>query len=80
MSKPKEEIINDITNQVAGNEYADCYIGTTKEISQSLLDDHKVSKDKGYYIYRGAESDEAAKEIEKHFRDKGMDGRDGGGD
>ena len=80
MAKPKQEIINDITNHFKNNAYKDCYIGITSNVEDRLFGDHNVSKENGHWIYRSASSDTVAREIEQYFLDKGMDGGSGGGD
>ena len=80
MAKSKQEIINDITNHFSSKSNSDCYVGITKEIDARLFGDHNVSKESGFWIYRTASSDTIAREIEKHFLEKRVDGGDGGGD
>ena len=80
MAKSKQEIIDDITNHFKGKAYKDCYVGITSDIDSRLFGDHNVSKDKGHWIYRAASSNSAARDIEQHFLNAGMDGGAGGGD
>lgn len=80
MAESKQEIINSITDHFKGKTYGNCYIGITKDINDRLFNAHGVSKEKGFWIYHTASSDTIAREVEKYFIDKGMDGGDGGGD
>lgn len=80
MVKFKQKIIDDITNHFKDTVYKDCYVGITSDVDSRLFSDHNVSKENGHWIYQSAFSDNAAREIEQHFLDKGMDGGSGGGD
>ena len=80
MAKTKQEIINDIANHFKGIAYQNCYIGITSDVEGRLFGDHKVSKEKGHWIYRTASSSSVAREIERYFLNAGMDGGSGGGD
>jgi hypothetical protein len=80
MVKSKQEIINDITNHFKCKVYKNCYIGITSDVDSRLFGDHNVSEENGYYKYLSASSVSAAREIEQHFLNKGMDGGSGGGD
>jgi hypothetical protein len=79
MAKTKQEIISDIEKHFNGIEYRDCYIGITSDIEERLYKDHNVSKDSGHWIYRTANSNNTAREIEEYFIKNRMDGGGSGG-
>ena len=80
MSQSKLEIIDDIKNHFSGISYKQCYVGITKNVKSRLFGDHNVSKDNGHWIYRIAQNDDIAREVEQYFLNAGMDGGGGGGD
>lgn len=79
MAKTKQEVINDITSHFKGKAYSDCYVGITSDVDSRLFGDHNVSKENGHWIYRTANTDTVAREIEQYFINAGMDGGGGGG-
>lgn len=81
MTKNKEEIIQDIEDHMAkrGGDIDDWYVGVAAKPRERLFDDHSVDEDKGVWIHRRASSDRVARDIEKHFLDKGAEGGTGGG-
>ncbi len=82
MAKSKQEIIKEIADHFKGVAYSKCYVGITADVQKRLFDDHNVprkGKDGGYWIHRSASSNAVAREIEKHFLEKGMGGGGGGG-
>jgi hypothetical protein len=80
MTKSKEGIINDIIYYFKGIVYQSSYIGITSDINKRLFIDHNVSKKSGHWIYRNARSNDIAREVEKYFIDKGMNGGGEGDD
>ena len=82
MAKSKKEIIKDIEGHMAerGGDIDDWYVGIAAKPRERLFDDHSVDEDSGAWIHRRASSDSVAREIEKHFLDKGAQGGAGGGD
>lgn len=80
MAESKEKIIKDIANCFKGIPYKNCYIGITSDPERRLFVEHKVSRESGRYIYRTASSHAVAREIERYFVEKGMQGGTGGGD
>lgn len=81
----KLEIISAITNYVnkswpAGATAKDFYIGIATDAQDRLFNDHKVDEKTDIWIWCPANSDQIARDIEKHFLDLGMDGGPGGGD
>jgi hypothetical protein len=79
MAKSKEQIIDEITEHFKGYAYSNCYVGITEDAKDRLFNEHNVSKENGHWIYRTANSEKIAREIEQHFLDAGMDGGGGGG-
>ena len=82
MAKSKKEIIKDIQGLMTkrGGDMDDWYVGIAAKPRERLFDDHSVDEDKGAWIHRRASSDSVARDIEKHFLDKGARGGRGGGD
>ena len=82
MAKSKKEIIKDIKGYMAkrGGDIDDWYVGIAAKPRERLFDDHSVEEDGGAWIHRRASSESVAREIEKHFLDKGAQGGTGGGD
>lgn len=85
MANSKETIIAAIMDYMNkhcpnGTPYSKLYIGIAKDAKDRLFNGHGVDKDKDPWIYDTASSAAVAREIEKHFLDKGFDGGPGGGD
>ncbi len=83
MTISKQQIINDINNHIRkeGGGYRDWYVGISRDARGRLFNNHNVSEDNGWWIYRTADSSSAAREIESYFVNTlGMDGGTGGGD
>lgn len=59
--------------------YREFYIGITSDINERLFKEHKVDENSSAYIYKCADTEEIARDVEKHFLDKGMKGDIGGG-
>lgn len=77
----KQEIIKDINTYMANSKYySDWYIGIAKNARERLFNDHNVQEKSDLWIYRRANNDTIAREIEKYFLAKGCKGGDGGGD
>lgn len=78
----KEEIITGIRSYFGFSvftDYSNYYVGITNDIKRRLFDEHNVSEQKDYWIYRTADSKSIAQEIEKYFLNLGMQGDTGGG-
>jgi len=75
-----EEITDHLINYCSGGNYSDYYVGITKNVGDRLFSDHRVPIENHCWIWREANNDTEAREVEKHFLDKGMKGGGGGGD
>ena len=82
MAKSKKEIIEEIESHITdrGGGFRGWYVGIAAKPKERLFDGHSVDKEKDSWIYRTASSDSVARDIEKHFLDKGAKGGAGGGD
>lgn len=83
MAQTAQEIVDDIEAHLqksSAKNYSDFYIGITNDIDRRLFGEHNVPKKGHWRIHKEAVSDKAARAVEKHFLDKGMQGGDGGGD
>lgn len=85
MAQSKETIIKEIYNHMnngcpQGTPFKKLYIGIAADATDRLFKDHSVDREKDIWIYRTANSDTVAREIEKYFLDLGFDGGSGGGD
>lgn len=83
MAKDFDTIINDINEHLAqsGKKYfSDFYIGITNDVERRLFQEHNVSKDTEWWIYRTANSSDEARRVEQYFQEKGMRGGPSGGD
>ncbi len=78
----KEEIIADIRSYfgfTVFSGYSNYYVGITNDINRRLFDEHNVSEQKDYWIYRTADSKSIAQKVEEYFLNLGMQGDTGGG-
>ena len=78
----KQEIIDAIEKHLGCSlkrYYQDFYVGITSDINARLFDAHNVPERGHWYIYRLADTEDIAREVEKYFLDLGMDGGTGGG-
>lgn len=82
MAKSKKEIIEEIESHITdcGGGFSGWYVGIAAKPKERLFDDHSVDEERDAWIYRTASSDSIARDIEKHFLDKGARGGTGGGD
>lgn len=82
MAKSKKEIIEEIESHITecGGRFSGWYVGIAAKPKERLFDDHSVDEERDAWIYRTASSDSIARDIEKHFLDKGARGGTGGGD
>jgi len=82
MASSKEDIISDIDNHISksGSSYSGWYVGISEDAKDRLFNGHDVPEEDHYWIFRTAYSSDAARDVEKHFVDKGCDGGGGGGD
>lgn len=82
MVKDKQTIIADIKDYMAKGkgQYSDWYVGIASVPRDRLFNDHSVKEKGDYWILREAESESAARDIEKYFTDVlKTDGGTGGG-
>ena len=83
MIKDKNIIINDIKNHISknGGSYSDWYVGIATNPKDRLFQDHNVNQNGDAWIFRQAESESIAREIEDYFVNTlNTDGGTGGGD
>jgi hypothetical protein len=71
---------NEHLAQSAKNNWSDFYVGITDNVEERLHGFHKVPKEGHWFIYCPADSEDIARNVEKYFLKKGMDGDTGGGD
>lgn len=77
-----QEIIQEIESHLTKSPkqyYNDFYIGITNDIDRRLFGEHNVPKQGYWRIHRSAKNDVYARNAEKYFLDKGMQGGIGGG-
>ena len=82
MKHNKNQIIADFDAHLQKSRkdyYSDFYIGITNDIERRLFDEHNVSRDKSWWIYRDAIDKDTAQAVEEYYLDKGMMGDTGGG-
>lgn len=78
----KIQIIADINSHLQKSSkqyYSDFYIGITNDVERRLFNEHNVSKNGAWWIYREADSKDIAQAVEEYFLEKGMQGDTGGG-
>jgi len=63
-----------------GGVYGNWYAGIASDARTRLFTDHKVSEEKGAWIYRTCSDDTAARNVEDDLLKLGCDGESGGGD
>ncbi len=65
MAKSEQEIIDEMVDQISqeGGLFSTWYTGITFDIDSRLFGDHKVPRKNHWYIYRGAQSNVAARNI-----------------
>lgn len=61
------------------NHASKLYVGITNDVDRRLFGFHRVSKENHWWIYCPADDVNVARQVEKHYLDKGMQGGDGGG-
>jgi hypothetical protein len=79
----KQQIVADIDSHIRNrgtHRYSEWYVGIAADAQERLFTDHNVSRENGHWIYRQAQNDDAAREAETEFHDKGCMGGSGGGD
>ena len=82
MPKDYQTIVDEIMKHLEGSGkkyYSDFYIGITNDVDRRLFDEHNVSRDYSWWIYRTAKDSVTAREVEKHFLELGMRGGESGG-
>ncbi|MDD2699835.1 MAG: hypothetical protein PHH36_01225 [Sideroxydans sp.] len=82
MAYTKQQIIIDINAYMkkCGGTNAGWYVGIATDAKQRLFNDHNVLEKNDSWIYRHAESSDAARAVEKAYLDAGYSGGPGGGD
>ena len=83
MAKDFQTIVDEINDRLSKSGrryYSDFYIGITNDVERRLFNEHNVSKDNAWWIYRTATDSGTAREVEDYFLEKGMRGNKGGGD
>lgn len=83
MTKDKNLIIDEIMKHmsVSGHQYSNWYVGITSDPRKRLFEEHNVSETLSRWIYRKAQSNIDARDIEKYFVETlKTDGGSGGGD
>jgi hypothetical protein len=82
MAKTRAEITREMEDHVRsrGGAYSSWYVGVATDPEQRLFNDHNVSRENGYWIYRWCANSSDARGIEDYFIRKGMQGGPGGGD
>lgn len=83
MSKDFQTIVSEIDNHLTNSGrryYSDFYVGITNDVERRMFQEHHVSKDNSWWIYRTAINSDVARKVEQHYLDKGMRGGNGGGD
>ena len=77
----KNKIINELIEYIAKSlPCSSWYVGVAKDARDRLFNDHNVSQQKGYWIFRECENDSVSRDIEHYFLKLGCKGGDGGGD
>ena len=77
-----DDIIKDIDAHLQKSSkqyYSDFYVGITDNIQERVFGYHKVPQTGYWFITRGADTEQIARDVEKHYLDLGMDGGTGGG-
>ena len=77
-----EEIINGIDayrRKHNRNHASKLYVGITNDVDRRLFGFHKVPRENYWWIYCPADDVNTARQVEKYYLDKGMQGGDGGG-
>jgi len=83
MTYSKQQIVRDIEEYMRknGGPASQWYIGIATNARERLFQDHNVQEKGDAWIFRQAESSQAAREVEKDVVDRlGTDGGAGGGD
>lgn len=78
-----DEIINAIEAHLAKSSkkyWNDYYVGITDNIPERLHGFHQVPEKGHWFKWCKADTEQIARDVEKHYLDKGMDGGAGGGD
>jgi len=76
-----ETIVGEIDAHIRreGGGYSQWYCGIASDPKNRLFNDHNVSEKNGWWIFRDAGSDDAARRVEDYFFRKGCKGGPGGG-
>lgn len=83
LNEQEKKIAKDIVNHAEkeGSYKSNWYVGIAADPEDRLFNDHNVSKDNGWWIYRDAGTNTSARRIESYLLDNyGFDGGAGGGD
>lgn len=77
-----EQIIRDFDEHIRKSyrqSYGEFYIGITSNIEQRLFQEHRVDRNGQWWIYSPADSEDVARQVERHYLNFGMQGGTGGG-
>lgn len=83
MAKSQQEITAEIKAHIQneGSGYKAWYVGISRDARKRLFNDHNVTENNSWWIYREAYSEADARNIENYFvKSLGTDGGTGGGD
>jgi len=78
----KQQIVNEISDYMkkCGGVYREWYIGISSDARNRLFNGHGVKENGDYWIYRGADTNQDARDVEQTFLKAGCAGGTGGGD
>ena len=82
MVMDKQTIILEIKNHIAdrGGSYSEWYVGIATDPETRLFNDHNVNRDTDKWIYKKADSEQMARDVEVYFLNQlKTDGGTGGG-
>jgi hypothetical protein len=74
-----QQIVDDVAKYVGSDSYSTWYAGIASDAEDCLFNRHKVNKQSGRWIYRGAPSSAIARSAEAALHEGGFDGGPGGG-
>ncbi len=83
MPKSEQEIIDEIVDHInkEGGPFSNWYTGITSDVQSRVHGDHQVPDKNHWFMTRVAQSNQAARRIERTLIDQyGTDGGPGGGD
>lgn len=71
--------IDDLLSKSGKSYFNEFYIGITDNPRRRLFEEHGVSEKNSWWLYIEAIDSETARNVEKHYLEKGMRGGTGGG-